>query len=140
MPVTKVYTVKKGNSRFLYSKQIVENIDIADAMATIDEIIYHSSRVKQIDENIRLDFNLSPVDENFKKSQVLIGREIIGYDSQIFEQLDYIDLSSQLLSEVPLKNLTDWDEVFKQAAKYLKNENNWHLIINEKFSNICVQF
>jgi hypothetical protein len=140
MPVTKVNTVKKGNSRFLFSKQIVENIDIADAMATIDEILYHSSRVKQIDEKIRLDFNLSPLDDSFKKSQVLIGREIIGYDSQIFEQLDFIDLSSQLLSEVPLQNLTDWDEVFKEAAKYLNDQNNWHLIINENFSNIWVQF
>ena len=133
-------TIEQGNSRLLYTKQIVENIDIADAIAPIDELVHHSTKLQLASDKIIIEFSMSPEEYDFKKSQILIGRKILGYDSDVFAQIMYKDYNSKKVTQIPLNLHSNWNDFFEEAKEHVYNKKSWRLLIEDNFSKTILEY
>ena len=133
-------TIEQGNSRFLYNKQTVENIDVADAIAPIDELVHHSTKLQLASDKIIIEFSLSPEDYDFNKSQILIGRQILGYDSEVFSQVMYKDYHSKKVTQVPMTLHSNWSDFFEEAKEHVYAKKTWRLLIEDNFSKTILEY
>lgn len=127
----------KGNSRLLYVSQTVKELDISSAISEIDSHIHHSSKLQLVGDEIIIDFEKSPRDDDFKASSIKIGREIIGYDSDVFSVLGFLDAPKQTVDLLPIQLRSSWQDLFNEAIDLVEDEK-WRLLIRDDFSSASI--
>lgn len=126
----------RANSRFLFDNQIVEEINIAKALSKVDEIIFNSVHLEMAYNEIIIDFRFSPSEAEFLKSEVSLGREIVGYDSEAFEILLHKDYSRNEVQKFELKSFGNWEEIYEEVVKTYSFRGSWRLVLKDDFSDI----
>lgn len=131
--------VKHGNSRLIYCEQKVETIDLSDAVSVIDELIHFSAKLQLACNQIVVDFTLAPSDFDFSKSTIYVGREILGYDPEVFSQIKYKDFKNKVVSQTPILLHTDWKQIFEEAQMIVQDSDHWRLTIADDFSKAMIE-
>jgi hypothetical protein len=131
----------RGNARFVYHKQQIENLDIAKAISQIDLLISKTQKMQKAADEIILSFDTSSHHNNFKDSSVYVGREVLGHDQELLSFLHYLDT---LEREVHIENLpitTDYSLLFQSCSQRLPlQQNHWRIIIQDDFSKMELEF
>lgn len=101
-----------GNSRFLYIKQDIAQVDLSKASSTVDRYLSLSRQVEPVDKKLIV---------QIKGDQALIGREIAGYPTELSEGLAFKEQNSQEVFEMisPKKalNFKDLLELVKEIEE-----------------------
>ena len=69
---------------FIFDSQILDSIDISKSISDIDLKIEDSTQLQLATDEIILVFNSNPKSQEFTSSQIKIGREVLGFDSNVF--------------------------------------------------------
>jgi hypothetical protein len=75
--------ITKGNSRLLFDSQQLDSIDISKSISDIDLKIEGSTQLQLATDEIILVFSSNPNSQDFPSSQIKIGREVLGFDSNV---------------------------------------------------------
>lgn len=129
----------KPNSRYLYVEQVVDQLDIALGLSKLDKLVFDSTKLQLANHEIILEFNSIPQDPDFKETKLRIGREILGYDSSVFSQFSYKDLSQRDVKEVKIELHTQWDQLFEEAKEHVYVKSYWRLLITDDFSSATIE-
>jgi hypothetical protein len=131
--------LQKGNSRMLFLEELVSQIDIARAIAPIDLQIFDSAKIQLAGHEIIIDFEQNPTQDNFMQSKVRIGREILGFDSQVFSQFQYQDFDKRKVKVFPIHLHSDWNQFFEEAKSFVFSVDKWRLVIQDDFSSAQIE-
>lgn len=123
----------KGNSRFLYVDQSVSDLDISLAITDIDSKIDESTQLQLATTDTILIFGSLPKSDDFFTSNVKIGREIIGFDSNVFSVLKYKDFSQRDVNQIDIEAFRDWKSLVASVEDLVKSKN-WRVVISHDFS------
>lgn len=129
----------KPNSRFLFETQIAEEIDIAKSIGKIDKSVNESSKLQLANHHIIVSFEEAPEDPEFKRSTILVGREVLGYDTSVFSAHKFIDLQKKDVKHIPIELHSDWADVFSAAEGHVFNLKHWRLLIKDDFSEAFIE-
>jgi hypothetical protein len=131
--------VIKGNSRLLFDTQIFDSLDISKSISDIDTKIEASTQLHLSTDEIILTFESHPDDENFKSSQVKIGREVLGFDSNVFSVLKYQDFSKREVESISISSFEKWTDVFS-GLSIPKEIITFRVTIDDDFSVMKVEY
>ena len=137
-------TKQIANSRFLYIEQSVSKIDLAGAIGEIDSIIHHSTQVQLAADQIILKFDFGPNSLDFNKSSVLVGREILGHDSEAMALLKFHDFKRTQVRffdlEMDVGFAQSWESLFLEIRNHQSVVEAWTMLIKDDFSHVEIQF
>lgn len=131
--------IHKPNSRYFYTEQVVANIDIAEGISKIDKLVNESNKLQLANNEIILEFKTNPHDEEFSSSIFLVGREILGYDSEIFSLFKYKDLNERKVKEISIELHSNWIQLFEDIENHLIDKAFWRLLIKDDFSKALIE-
>lgn len=135
-----------ANSRFLFLEQKLEDLDVASAIGKLDSVIHHSTQIQLAFDNILLEFSSDPRSGGFKGSTVLIGREILGHDSETLAMFKYKDYKRREVNffvlNIDASDIRDWNKLFGVIGDSLPDSDScaWIMSIKDDFSQIEIQF
>ena len=129
----------KPNSRFLFETQIVHEIDLAKSVGKIDKSVNESSKLQLANQHIVISFEEAPGHPEFKDSTILVGREVLGYDTAVLSSYKYTDLQSKDVKLISIDLHSDWDEVFLAAQNHVVKSRQWRLLIKDDFSEALIE-
>lgn len=129
----------RPNSRFLFESQIVSKIDVAKSISKLDKLINESSKLQLANDQICIDFKLGPAVSGFQESQIKIGREVLGYDSEVFAAFNYTDLKERKVELNIVEFNSNWTELFNASEKIIEDNGPWRLVIKDDFSKAFIE-
>lgn len=129
----------KPNSRFIFETQIVNEIDLAKSIGKIDKSVNESSKLQLANQNIIISFEQAPGHPEFKDSTIRVGREVLGYDSDILSLYQFTDLQRKNVKLISIDLHSDWDEVFLATQTHVYKTRDWRLLIKDDFSQAFIE-
>ena len=129
----------KGNSRLLFDSQILDSIDISKSISDIDLKIEGSTQLHLGTNEVVLVFNCHPDSEEFTKSQVKIGREVLGFDSNVFSVYKYQDYSKREVECMRIGSFEKWEDVLSTLS-IPKGFNTFRIVFEDDFSTLQVEY
>ena len=130
----------KSNSRLLYIEQNTSEINLSDAIQKIDQYIHNSIHLEKAYNDIIVQFSAEPFSADFDLSRVKVGREIVGFDSEVFNEVHYSDFGEYDYDTFPLIFSDKWDEVYKQIERIDSTKAFFRLNISDDLSIVDAEF
>lgn len=101
-------SAKLGNSRLLFRKQGLEDVDLNAAAAAVDQFVESSRQVELMHEKIFV----------YPKDGVLwVGREIAGYPTELPEGVFMQDFGAVKVRETSLGPAATFEDAFNEGQK-----------------------
>jgi hypothetical protein len=131
--------ITKGNSRLLFDSQQLDSIDISKSISDIDLKIEGSTQLQLATDEIILVFSSNPNSQDFPSSQIKIGREVLGFDSNVFTVYKYQDFSKREVTCMKLNSFEKWNDVLS-SLNIPVDTNSFRIVINDDFSALQVEY
>jgi len=137
MKTEKMKMKETGNGRLIYMESLPLDINIAKVISSLDEAIESSPKLQLANEVITIAFEYWPSQEQFLKTPIKIGREIIGFDSDIKTKFQVTDFDNQKVWCCALRFGASFEHLFQQVAERMAEheinpKSSWKLKLTDK--------
>ncbi len=107
---------KCGNGRLIFLESTPYDLDISKIISEIDSAIQKSSKVQISNDFVHLIFEKLPDDEGFESSVVKIGREVIGFESDLKVKFGAIDYNQRFVKQIPIEFKASFKDLYKEIS------------------------